>query len=82
MIQKKEDVGTWRWGCGFGAHGNEIEVHRADGFGNDSYNVTPEELFDLFGKFGAIRCVLPGRRNDPEPDIRLYGSGPTRSWRM
>jgi hypothetical protein len=22
-----------------------------------SYNVTPEELFDLFGKFGPIRCV-------------------------
>lgn len=26
---------------------------------HDSYNVTPEELFDLFGKFGPIRCVLP-----------------------
>ena len=23
----------------------------------NSYNVTPEELFDLFGKFGPIRCV-------------------------
>ena len=22
-----------------------------------SYNVTPEELFDLFGKFGPVRCV-------------------------
>ena len=22
-----------------------------------SYNVTPEELFDLFGKYGPIRCV-------------------------
>jgi RNA recognition motif-containing protein len=32
-----------------------------------SYNVTPEELFDLFGKFGPIRQVPPlvrdGRRN-------------------
>ena len=24
----------------------------------NSYNVTPEELFDLFGKFGAIRYVM------------------------
>lgn len=23
-----------------------------------SYNVTPEELFDLFGKFGPVRYVL------------------------
>lgn len=23
-----------------------------------SYNVTPEELFDLFGKFGPIRYAL------------------------
>jgi RNA recognition motif-containing protein len=23
----------------------------------NSYNVTPEELFDLFGKFGPIRYV-------------------------
>ncbi|OAA73248.1 pre-mRNA branch site protein p14 [Cordyceps fumosorosea ARSEF 2679] len=26
----------------------------------DSYNVTPEELFDLFGKFGPIRQVRQG----------------------
>ena len=24
---------------------------------DDSYNVTPEELFDLFGKFGPVRYV-------------------------
>jgi RNA recognition motif-containing protein len=31
----------------------------------NSYNVTPEELFDLFGKFGPIRYVQqrPGRRS-------------------
>ena len=37
----------------------------ADGIGGNeglrltgsSYNVTPEELFDLFGKFGPIRYV-------------------------
>lgn len=33
-------------------------MHRADGLWNNSYNVTPEELFDLFGKFGAIRYVF------------------------
>ena len=26
----------------------------------NSYNVTPEELFDLFGKFGPIRYVHLG----------------------
>jgi RNA recognition motif-containing protein len=26
----------------------------------NSYNVTPEELFDLFGKFGPIRYVHSG----------------------
>jgi pre-mRNA branch site protein p14 len=26
----------------------------------NSYNVTPEELFDLFGKFGPIRYVHQG----------------------
>lgn len=25
---------------------------------NLSYNVTPEELFELFGKFGAIRYAV------------------------
>jgi RNA recognition motif-containing protein len=24
-----------------------------------SFNVTPEELFDLFGKFGPVRYVSP-----------------------
>ncbi|PQE31276.1 hypothetical protein CJF32_00001862 [Rutstroemia sp. NJR-2017a WRK4] len=28
--------------------------------GINSYNVTPEELFDLFGKFGAIRQIRQG----------------------
>ncbi|ESZ95589.1 hypothetical protein SBOR_4026 [Sclerotinia borealis F-4128] len=64
LMQEREDVGTWRWGCGlgFGVAGNEIDVHRhrADGSRNDSYNVTPEELFDLFGKFGAIRQIRQG----------------------
>lgn len=27
---------------------------------NLSYNVTPEELFDLFGKFGAVRQIRQG----------------------
>ena len=26
--------------------------------GNYSYNVTAEELFDLFGKFGPVRYVM------------------------
>ncbi|TDZ29913.1 Splicing factor 3B subunit 6-like protein [Colletotrichum sidae] len=30
---------------------------------NLSYNVTPEELFDLFGKFGPIRQVRQGIAN-------------------
>ncbi|UZP32828.1 hypothetical protein NXS19_000644 [Fusarium pseudograminearum] len=33
------------------------EVNRALFVKNLSYNVTPEELFDLFGKFGPIRQV-------------------------
>ncbi|EAT76704.1 hypothetical protein SNOG_15866 [Parastagonospora nodorum SN15] len=31
--------------------------HRALFVKNLSFNVTPEELFDLFGKFGPVRCV-------------------------
>ncbi|KAH7163074.1 pre-mRNA branch site protein p14 [Dactylonectria estremocensis] len=31
---------------------------------NLSYNVTPEELFDLFGKFGPIRQVRQGIANN------------------
>ncbi|RKF74103.1 Splicing factor 3B subunit 6-like protein [Golovinomyces cichoracearum] len=29
-----------------------------------SYNVTPEELFDLFGKFGPIRQIRQGIANN------------------
>lgn len=36
------------------------EVNRALFVKNLSYNVTPEELFDLFGKYGAIRQVRQG----------------------
>ncbi|KAM5381018.1 hypothetical protein ACJZ2D_003133 [Fusarium nematophilum] len=36
------------------------EVNRALFVKNLSYNVTPEELFDLFGKFGPIRQVRQG----------------------
>ncbi|KAF2455413.1 putative pre-mRNA branch site protein p14, partial [Lineolata rhizophorae] len=31
---------------------------------NLSYNVTPEELFDLFGKFGPIRQIRQGIANN------------------
>lgn len=74
---------TWRWGCGFGVHGNQIEVHGADDIWKNSYNVTPEELFDLFGKFGAIRYVYwKGSSNLGETCIKdLYWDGPARSWR-
>jgi RNA recognition motif-containing protein len=49
-----------------------MECNRMIGIGHMlmdySYNVTPEELFDLFGKFGPIRYVprprvRDGRRN-------------------
>ncbi|KYK57678.1 hypothetical protein DCS_04690 [Drechmeria coniospora] len=36
------------------------DVNRALFVKNLSYNVTPEELFDLFGKFGPIRQVRQG----------------------
>ncbi|KAJ2900516.1 hypothetical protein MKZ38_002421 [Zalerion maritima] len=36
------------------------EVNRALFVKNLSYNVTPEELFELFGKFGPIRQVRQG----------------------
>ncbi|KJZ78319.1 hypothetical protein HIM_02357 [Hirsutella minnesotensis 3608] len=39
------------------------EVNRALFVKNLSYNVTPEELFDLFGKFGPIRQVRQGISN-------------------
>lgn len=40
------------------------EVNRALFVKNLSYNVTPEELFDLFGKFGPIRQVRQGIANN------------------
>lgn len=39
------------------------EVNRALFVKNLSYNVTPEELFDLFGKYGPIRQVRQGIAN-------------------
>jgi len=36
------------------------EVNRVLFVKNLSYNVTPEELFDLFGKFGPIRQIRLG----------------------
>ncbi|MCJ1346510.1 hypothetical protein MMC31_004727, partial [Peltigera leucophlebia] len=36
------------------------EVNRALFVKNLSYNVTPEELFDLFGKFGPVRQIRQG----------------------
>ncbi|CAN8099559.1 unnamed protein product [Discula destructiva] len=36
------------------------EVNRALFVKNLSYNVTPEELFELFGKYGPIRQVRQG----------------------
>ncbi|KAG6037548.1 hypothetical protein E4U41_004992 [Claviceps citrina] len=39
------------------------EVNRALFVKNLSYGVTPEELFDLFGKFGPIRQVRQGISN-------------------
>ncbi|KAL6891173.1 hypothetical protein HDV57DRAFT_484719 [Trichoderma longibrachiatum] len=40
------------------------EVNRALFVKNLSYTVTPEELFDLFGKFGPIRQVRQGIANN------------------
>lgn len=40
------------------------EVNRALFVKNLSYNVTPEDLFDLFGKFGPIRQVRQGIANN------------------
>ncbi|KAK4240959.1 putative pre-mRNA branch site protein p14 [Achaetomium macrosporum] len=40
------------------------EVNRALFVKNLSYNVTPEELFDLFGKYGPIRQVRQGIANN------------------
>jgi len=40
---------------------NRMEMmYRSGVLMDNSYNVTPEELFDLFGKFGPIRYVLLG----------------------
>ncbi|KAF2773761.1 RNA-binding domain-containing protein [Teratosphaeria nubilosa] len=40
------------------------EVNRALFVKNLSYQVTPEELFDLFGKFGPIRQIRQGIANN------------------
>ncbi|KAF2876357.1 hypothetical protein BDV95DRAFT_482891, partial [Massariosphaeria phaeospora] len=40
------------------------EVNRALFVKNLSFNVTPEELFDLFGKFGAVRQIRQGIANN------------------
>jgi len=40
------------------------EVNRALFVKNLSYNVTPEELFDLFGKYGPIRQIRQGIANN------------------
>ncbi|EKG09823.1 hypothetical protein MPH_13030 [Macrophomina phaseolina MS6] len=39
------------------------EVNRALFVKNLSYNVSPEELFDLFGKFGPVRQIRQGIAN-------------------
>ncbi|KAF8456746.1 hypothetical protein BDZ91DRAFT_666950 [Kalaharituber pfeilii] len=46
--------------------GNKLapEVQRALFVKNLSYNVTSEELFDLFGKFGPIRQIRQGIANN------------------
>lgn len=36
-----------------------------------SYNVTPEELFDLFGKFGPIRYVLNMRERCSHSHLQI-----------
>ncbi|KAL6167384.1 hypothetical protein ACJQWK_06817 [Exserohilum turcicum] len=38
-------------------------LHRALFVKNLSFNVTPEELFDLFGKFGPVRQIRQGIAN-------------------
>ncbi|KAG9206695.1 hypothetical protein G6514_003535 [Epicoccum nigrum] len=40
------------------------EVNRALFVKNLSFNVTPEELFDLFGKFGPVRQIRQGIANN------------------
>jgi len=40
------------------------EVNRALFVKNLSYTVTPEELFDLFGKFGPIRYAVSTLMSD------------------
>lgn len=36
-----------------------------------SYNVTPEDLFDLFGKFGPVRCVHTRRYPTLNEQMRM-----------
>ncbi|KAF1810731.1 pre-mRNA branch site protein p14 [Eremomyces bilateralis CBS 781.70] len=45
------------------------EVNRALFVKNLSYNVTPEELFDLFGKFGPIRQIRQGIANNTKGTV-------------
>ncbi|GAB7344546.1 hypothetical protein MBLNU457_2371t1 [Dothideomycetes sp. NU457] len=40
------------------------EVNRALFVKNLSYNVAPEELFELFGKFGPVRQIRQGIANN------------------
>ncbi|KAL9133294.1 MAG: hypothetical protein Q9175_005526 [Cornicularia normoerica] len=40
------------------------EVNRALFVKNLSYNLTPEDLFDLFGKFGPVRQIRQGIANN------------------
>ncbi|KAI7067451.1 hypothetical protein KC343_g22322, partial [Hortaea werneckii] len=40
------------------------EVNRALFVKNLNFQVTPEELFDLFGRFGAIRQIRQGIANN------------------
>jgi pre-mRNA branch site protein p14 len=41
-----------------------VEVHRALYVRNLPYKITSEEMYDLFGKFGAIRQIRVGNAND------------------
>lgn len=47
----------------------------------NSYNVTPEELFDLFGKFGPVRYVLSASLR-PHPFSRIMARDPAYSAHM
>lgn len=53
----------FRYKSGDMGMGWHIETRRI--LTRDSYNVTPEELFDLFGKFGPIRYATSVELLDP-----------------